>query len=102
KLGTIPQVLAKQELIERVRTNEFWNFAAIYDYEMVRKELRGLIKFIAQGARAIYYTDFSDEIMTTQECPGEFRVEDLQDYKKKVNQYIREHQDHMAIYKLKH
>ncbi len=102
KLGTIPQVLAKQELIERVRTNEFWHFAEISDYEMVRKELRELIKFIAQEAHAIYYTDFSDEIITTQECPGEFRVEDLQDYKKKVNQYIREHQDHMAIYKLKH
>ncbi|TCL76423.1 type I restriction enzyme R subunit [Hydrogenispora ethanolica] len=101
KLGTIPQILAKKETIAKIKTDDFWDNADIFAYENVREDLRELIKFIERKKQDIYYTDFTDEILALSESPGEFTVADLNDYQKKVNQYLREHQDNVAIYKLK-
>lgn len=101
KLGTIPQVLAKKELLDKIKKNEFWINADLPEYETVREALQDLVKFIEKKQRKIYYTDFEDQVLNINETPGEFTVENLKDYKKKVNQYLREHQDHTAVYKLK-
>jgi type I restriction enzyme R subunit len=100
-IGTIPQVLEKREFIERIKTDAFWEAATILDYEMVREALRELIKFIEREKRKIYYTDIEDEILEWQENPGEYSINNLENYRNKVNEYLREHQDHIAIHKLK-
>ncbi len=101
KIGTIPQVLARKEIIERVKTPIFWASATVFDYEMVREALRDLIKFIEKSKTKIYYTNFTDEILSSQESSGEYQVNGFESYNKKVNRYITEHQDNIAIYKLK-
>lgn len=101
QLGTIPQVLEKKEIIEKIKTEEFWATADLLDYDMVREALRDLIKFIEATERKIYYTDFTDEILEIKENEGEYITNNFESYRKKVNKYIREHQDHLAIYKLK-
>ncbi|QGU00898.1 Type I restriction-modification system, restriction subunit R [Candidatus Syntrophocurvum alkaliphilum] len=101
ELGTIPQVLAKKDIIDKVREEEFWESADLLDYEMVREALRDLIKFIEKNKTNIYYTNFTDEILEVAENEGEYGANDFKDYKKKVNKYIRENQSHLAIHKLR-
>ncbi|GEK31725.1 hypothetical protein KZO01_20340 [Kurthia zopfii] len=40
KLGTIPQVLAQKDVIDQVRTTEFWETASLADLEKVRVAMR--------------------------------------------------------------
>ncbi|WP_201741290.1 DEAD/DEAH box helicase family protein [Pradoshia eiseniae] len=103
KLGTIPQVMAQKEIIDEVRTNEFWQEASIADLEKVREALRDLIRYIERSKQKIYYTDFKDEVIDVTENESILNVNDLQSYRKKVEHYLKEHQheDTLAIYKLR-
>lgn len=101
QLGTIPQVLAKKDIIEKVQTEEFWASANIFDYEMVREALRDLIKFIEKKEVTIYNTNFIDEIINIAENEAEYHTNNLENYRKKANKYLRENQDNIAIHKLK-
>lgn len=102
KLGTIPQVRKKKYVIEKVLTEEFWENADIFEIEEVREALRDLIKFIEKDTQKIYYTNFQDEVIAVKENSSMFHVNDLQNYRKKVEQYLNDHKDHIAIYKLRH
>lgn len=103
KLGTIPAVLAQKDIIDDVRTSEFWQEASIADLEKVRIALRDLIRYIERSNQKIYYTDFQDEVMTVAENASILNVNDLKSYRKKVEHYLKEHQheDTLAIYKLR-
>ena len=68
---------------------------------MVRESLRDLIKFIEKTKAKIYYTNFTDKILSFSESESEYQVNNFESYYKKVNRYIIEHEDHVAIYKLK-
>jgi len=102
KRATIPQINNKIDLINTISTDEFWASPNILDFEKIRIELRELIKFIVdEGGRGVIYTNLKDEIISKKVgediAPG-FTFED---YKLKVNRYIEEHRDHLAIYKLR-
>jgi len=101
KLGTIPQVIEKKYIIEKVLTEEFWESADILDLEEVRNSLRDLIKFIEKSSQKIYYTNFKDEILEVNENGAMYNSNYLKDYKKKVEHYLKEHKDELAIYKLR-
>ncbi|MGL5695079.1 MAG: type I restriction-modification enzyme R subunit C-terminal domain-containing protein, partial [Peptostreptococcaceae bacterium] len=101
KLGTIPQIMEQKYIIDKVRTEEFWESADIFDYEEVRASLRDLIKYIEREGTKIYYTNFKDEITEVKENDAMYGVNDLKNYKKKVEHYLKEHKDEMAIYKLR-
>ncbi|MEV2423423.1 DEAD/DEAH box helicase family protein [Paenibacillus larvae] len=102
KLGTIPQVMEKKYIIEKVQTDEFWQQADVLELEEVRLALRELIKFIEKGKQKIYYTDFKDQIIETRESRAIYNTNNLKDYKKKVEHYLKEHKDELAIYKLRY
>ncbi|KNF09942.1 type I restriction enzyme EcoKI R protein [Gottschalkia purinilytica] len=99
--GTIATVKRQEHLITKVQTDEFWQEADIFEYEIVRKAFRDLIKFLDANVGTIYYTNFTDEVMEVKENEGEFNVNDLQSYRKKVNQYLKEHEDDLVVYKLR-
>lgn len=83
KLGTIPQVLAQKDIIDDVRTSEFWEEASIADLEKVRIALRDLIRYIERSNQKVYYTDFQDEVMTVAENASILNVNDLKSYRKR-------------------
>ena len=99
--ASIPQVRARKELIQKVMTEEFWDTADVYDYEIVREAFRELIKFLDTDGQPIYYTNFKDEVLSVSEEEGEYSVNDLQSYRKKVNAYLKAHKDDMVVYKLR-
>ncbi|MCM1991303.1 DEAD/DEAH box helicase family protein [Oceanirhabdus seepicola] len=99
--GSIEMVKRQEHLITKVQTDEFWEDADIFEYEIVRKAFRDLIKFLDKNIGAIYYTNFTDEVMEVNENVGEYTVNDLKSYRKKVNQYLKEHQEDIVVYKLR-
>lgn len=101
KLGTISQVLEQKHMIEKVLTEEFWESADIFDYEDVREAFRDLIKFLQKETQDKFYTNFKDEIIEVREDEPIYHTNELQNYRKKVNQYLNEHLDQLAIYKLR-
>nr|WP_243870742.1 DEAD/DEAH box helicase family protein [Bacillus albus] len=101
KLGSIPQIVEKREYIEKAMSEEFWEEADLFELERVRSALRDLIKFLERESQKIYYTDFKDEIMEVMENSSMYNTNDLKSYKKKVNQYLAQHKDQLAIYKLR-
>lgn len=103
ELGTIPQIKENRALLQQVQSDEFWQEANIVDLDKVREVMRDLVKFLEKEHRKDYYTNFKDEFEVIAEGKGDFYgANDLQNYRKRVSQYLKEHQDQMAIYKLHH
>ena len=100
--ATIPQVKAKLELLKTTCTEEFWQNSDLLDFEKIRVELRGLIKFMVdEGGKNQIYTNLTDEILEVKEGEAFYQAYDFEDYKLKVNRYIEENRDTIAIYKLR-
>lgn len=49
----------------------------------------------------MYFTNFKDQVLEAKENGPIFHSNDLQNYKKKVHHYLKEHRDQLAIYKLR-
>ena len=99
--GSVSQVRDNKEIIDKIQTEEFWEEANLFDYELVRKALRDLIKLIDKENREIYYTDFKDEIVGVKDGEAIYNVNDLGNYKKRVEHYLKEYENSLPIYKLK-
>lgn len=99
--GSIGQVRKNKELIYRIQEEEFWEESDIFDYEVVRKALRELIKLIDKEERGIYYTDFKDEVVGFKEGNPIYDVNDLESYKKRVTSYFKKYKDELPVYKLR-
>lgn len=71
--------------------------------ERVRKRLRNLIKFIERrGGREDVYTDFEDELGEEREITGLIQTDvNLKNYRLKVERFIRDHQSHIAIRRIR-
>ncbi|NLJ40760.1 MAG: DEAD/DEAH box helicase family protein, partial [Clostridiales bacterium] len=99
--GSIAQVKVQGGLIGRIQTEEFWEEADVFDYEIVRQALRDLIKLIDRDQREIYYTDFKDEVIGSKEPHPFYDTNDLGSYKRRVERYLEEYKDNLSIYKLR-
>lgn len=103
KRATIPQIKEKLELINMIGTDEFWQNPDIPVFEKVRMELRGLMKFIVdEVGKSPVYTNLSDVVLAVKEGEVLYQAYDFEDYKLKVNRYIENNRDHLAIHKLRH
>jgi type I restriction enzyme R subunit len=99
----IPVVAAQMELILHIQQDEFWEYVTLPLLENVRKKLRDLIKFIdKEGGRKDVYTNFEDELGEEEEALDLVQKDvNLKNYRLKVERFIREHQTHVTIHKLK-
>ncbi len=100
---SIPQVKEKLDFIQEIQTDEFWKVNDVLQFERVRQELRGLMSFLDQdqGGRTIT-THLTDSIIDQQEGVQLDVAYDFEDYREKVNRYIGEHGNTLAIHKLTH
>ena len=101
---SIPQIKAKLPIIKQVNTDAFWAANDILLFEKVRKELRELIKFLNEGGnpKKPIITHLTDPIIDQQEGVQSDAAYDFEDYRAKVNRYVNEHGNTLAIYKLTH
>ncbi|MPM67446.1 hypothetical protein SDC9_114368 [bioreactor metagenome] len=101
KKTTIPQVKAKVPILKEVIEDEFWDKPDILNFQRIRIELRDLMKFAVTDGRGIFYTNLQDMETERIECK-DFEIKyDLDNYKQKVNKYIEENKNNIAIHKLR-
>ena len=100
KVGTIPAVQAQKDFINQVLHTDYVERATVGDFETIRQKIRDLIKYIPHVENPIYETDFDDDVLSMDWKTSELETDDLQNYKMKVNFYIRNHMDVPAIAKL--
>jgi type I restriction enzyme R subunit len=102
KKASIPSVARKMDYIKDAQNKTFWQAVDIPAIERLRIELRDLIKFIDFESTPIYFTMFEDEfdgnIMEHQLVYG---FNDLDAYKRKVEQYLKERSSHLTIHKIR-
>lgn len=98
---SIPQVQEQKETIEKVQTQDFWDNATIIEIDQVRRAMRGLLQYIDKVRQPIYYTDFEDTIIQVEEGTPIYGENDLKNYRKKVEFYLKEHGNRTAVYKLR-
>lgn len=101
---SIPQIKAKLPIIKEVNTDTFWEANDILLFEKVRKELRELIKFIVENTpgKPPIITHLTDPVIGEQEGVRLDVAYDFEDYRAKVNHYVNENGNTLAIYKLTH
>jgi len=102
KIGNLPQVKRYADLISEVQTDEFWNTANTFDYERVRSALRDLIQLLESEKTGLYYTSFKDEVLAMNENAGEYGSGEFKSYRKKVDAYLRDHENDLVVHKLRY
>lgn len=101
--SAIPMVRDRMALIQDLQTEEWWQDVTVPMLEVVRRRLRDLVKLIDKRKRKPIYTDFEDEMgaETGVALPGFGGAADFARFRAKAQAYLRAHQDHVAIQKLR-
>jgi type I restriction enzyme, R subunit len=101
--SNIAPVKAQLELIQDLQQDEYWADITLPMLEQVRLRLRDLVKLMDKKQRKIVYTDFEDELGELREVSldGIGTTTDLAQYRKKVMHFLKAHEDHIALHKLK-
>lgn len=98
---TIPQVAAQRQLIDRIIQDGYWAEADIFAFDQAREALRELMQFLDSEIQSIYYTHFDDELVNISVGEPLGGGPELKPYKERVQSYLREHEDTLAVYKLR-
>jgi type I restriction enzyme R subunit len=102
KKASIPAVAKKMDVIKKVQVKIFWETPTIPSIERIRIELRDIVKFLDSENTPIYFTIFEDEFNdSVKEFPLVMGYNDLETYKRKIEQYIKEQSNHITISKLR-
>ncbi len=101
--SAIPMVREQMALIQEVQTDEWWQDVTIPMLESVRRRLRDLVKLIEKQKRKPIYTDFEDVMggETDFALPGFAEGTDYAKFRAKAQAFLRAHQDHVTIHKLR-
>lgn len=99
-VANIPEIRVQSELIDKILHTDYLDNAGINEFEHIRENLRGLMKYIPK-IKLRYDTNFEDDILSTNWNESQLENDDLQQYKAKAEYYVRQHQDNLAIAKLK-
>ncbi len=101
--ASIPMVRAQLPLIQDVQSDEWWQDVTTTMLEAVRRRIRDLVQFIDRQQRRPIYTDFEDEMgpESVVRLPGLGAGHDFERFRDKARRFLREHQDHVAIHKLR-
>ena len=99
----IPMVKAKLPLIEEVQGENWWTDVTPAMVETLRRQLRDLVPLLDRQQQQIVYTNFIDELedISKQDVPTHQTGFSPYQYKKKVETYICNNENHLAIAKLK-
>ena len=99
-VANIPEIAMQTELIDKILHTDYLDNAGMNEFEHIRKNIRDLIKYIPAG-KNVYDTDFNDEILSMEWKESELENDELKNYKDKAEYYVRQHQDNLAIAKIK-
>ena len=90
-------------LIQEMQSDAWWEDVTTPILESSRKRLRLLVKLIEKAKRQPVYTDFEDELgnESTMALPGFGAGADFERFRAKARQFLRAHENHLTIHKLR-
>lgn len=99
---TIPQVKEKLPVLQRVTDEGFFDGISALTLEEIRKELRGIVKFLvgAGPGRKIIYTSLADPVTEITYGVQVAPDEDYADYRLKVDHYLADFEGNAVIEKI--
>ena len=99
----IPSIQQQAVLLEEVASDEWWVDVSLDMLELARLRLRGLVRLVDRTTRTPLYTDFEDTLGDHRavQLPGITPGTDLNRFRAKAAAYLRQHQDHVALQRLR-
>lgn len=97
----IPQVADHADMLRSVMDLRFFERTSAIELNDIRKVIRELIRLIDKSQKVIVHTNFEDELKEIRFDESLPSLGDLKDYKEHISEYVKHHQDHIAIQKLK-
>jgi type I restriction enzyme R subunit len=99
----IPSVKAVEQLLAELADDEWWVDVTLPMLETARRRVRGLVRFVPQERRAVVYTNFADENGSVEELELPYLTPgtNLERFRDKARAYLRAHEDHLALQRLR-
>lgn len=100
----LPIIKKEIVLIQEIQKEDFWQDITLPILENIRKRLRELVQHIEKFKRADIFTDFEDEISAGKiiGLDGSSTGINLALYRNKVEEFLRNEENCLALYKLRH
>jgi len=99
----IPSVAQQLLLLDDVAGDEWWVDVTLPMLELARLRIRGLVRFVERTRQNPVYTDFEDTLddPTSIELPQVTPALNWERFRAKAAAYLREHEDHVALQRLR-
>lgn len=104
KKTSIPQIHKNLDFLHKIQTENFWVNASLKDLDELRVRMRELIIFLDKSNRSIVFTSFEDQILSENALFENVKLNNYntrQNYKLRMESYIKKHADHLVLHKLK-
>lgn len=101
EVTNITEITNQLPFIKTLVQTDYLDSAGIEEWEEIRIKLRHLVKFIKKEKKMVYETSITDDILSMDWKEAELQKDELPNYRAKAEFYIRQHQDHIAIAKLR-
>ncbi len=103
ELQNIPLVLAQHDFLTDICADSWWEDVTLPMLESVRRRLRGLVANIKARKLSPVYTDFEDELgeLSITELTALAGLRDKKRFKARARAYLTDHNDHVAVQKLR-
>lgn len=89
KKASIPQVMAKMDVLNEVLSAHFWESKSLGSLERIRRELRELIQYLDGGTAGQTFTiNVTD---TFEEDNSGVNITPIRTYRRRVEDYLKEH-----------
>ena len=97
KLGTVPQVMAKIDLINEILTPNYWENKSLSSIEHMRVELRDLLQFLTGKSGRTFDVNIDDDVTFAGEAG---QLNSTMTYRQKVLDFLAEHRDMPVLQKI--
>ncbi|MDQ6420515.1 DEAD/DEAH box helicase family protein [Paenibacillus sp. LHD-117] len=98
----VQQVAQHAEMLRGIMDIRFFERTSAIELHEIRKVIRELIRLLDKDEKIIVHTNFVDELIKDIDFDGELpSFGDFTDYKSHISDYIRKHQDHIAIQRIR-
>lgn len=100
--SNIPLIYAQLDFLLEVQSERFWDTINLLKMEEIRQRLRALVSFANKSERQVIYTAFKDQALPLRETKPTYDTSGVNSaqYKKKVEKFIRDHEDYVVIQKI--
>lgn len=101
KKMSIPQVKEQEVIIRSFQEDLYWQNSGITDLNEARVSLRNLVVFVEGKEQRNLYTSFTDKLDDVEELEILTQYQELGNYKKRLEKFIRDNFDHITIYRIR-